>query len=200
MLLIVQQVLALVAARLGLLDLLLARVAAGLATVQLRLPMREVHGAPEVGGVGRRPLIVHLGLLALERGLVHVGEGLLAIGHALVEVRHRLLLVRAAAASRRSGLRGRVVIRHVGGAPVVRSCVQRSWAGDVVALGEIDPDLLQQRVGLGVLDALGHGLQAEAPAPGATTASTTWRLAGLVARSRTNSMSILRKSTGSCLR
>jgi hypothetical protein len=93
MLLVVQHILALIAARLGLIDLILARVSPSLAVVQVSLPVRELHGAREVRRVGGRSLLAELGLVLLERGLVHVGESLFAIGHALIEIRHRLLLI-----------------------------------------------------------------------------------------------------------
>ena len=59
------------------------------------------------------------------------------------------------------------------------------------ALGVVDALGAQELQGLLVLDAFGDGLEPKAWAR-LTIALTTWRFAGLVTRSRTNSMSILR--------
>ncbi len=104
----VEQLLALVAAGLGLLDLLLARVAAGLAPVQLGLAVHEVHRAAEIVRAGRGAFLSTRPARARPRP-GRVRERLLAIGDALVEVGDRLLLHEP---GRLLGRSASVVLRH----------------------------------------------------------------------------------------
>ena len=107
----VQQLLALIAARLGLVDLVLARIGARLAAIDLRLAVRDVDRPGEVRGIDAGPLAVELGLLALDLALVAVRKRLLAVGDALVEIRQRLLLLESALPC--DALRRSRVIVHV---------------------------------------------------------------------------------------
>ncbi len=110
MLLGVEQLLTLIAARLRLVDLILARIVARLTAIDLGLPVGDVDRGCEVCRVHVRALVIERGLVALDLVLVAVGQGLLAIGDALVEVRQRLLLLESPLVL--AALGGDLVIAH----------------------------------------------------------------------------------------
>ena len=106
----VEQLLALIAARLRLVNLILARVVARLTAIDLGLPVGDIDRGGEVCRVHVRALVIELGLVALDLVLVAVGQRLLAIGDALVKVRQRLLLLESPLIF--AALSGDLVIAH----------------------------------------------------------------------------------------
>ena len=93
LLLVVEQILTLVAPRLGLVDLVLARVVSILAAIELRLFSRDADRVHEVLGSAARDLVVQVGLLSIDRNAVEVDHRLLSVGDALIEIGQRLFLI-----------------------------------------------------------------------------------------------------------
>ena len=93
LLLAVEQMLSLVAARLSLVDLVLARVVSILAAIELGLFSRDVHRVDEVRRVRCSAFAVEVGLLSVDRTAVEVDHRLLSVGDALIEIGQRLLLI-----------------------------------------------------------------------------------------------------------